>query len=434
MKILSVTAGAANMYCGSCLRDNALARELMAQGHDVILLPLYTPTRTEDRNVSEGRVFFGGISIFLQQKSALFRATPKFLDWLWDRPFLIRFFSGRGVQVDPASLGELTVSILEGRDGRQRKEVDALVEWLRHEPKPDVIALPFTLLISLAKPLREASGSAIVCTLQGEELFLEGLPEPWRGRALELIRSCVADVDAFLAMSNASAVQMSRYLRIPREKIHVTPLGIPLDGLSPADRTGASPRVVGFLGRIAPEKGLALLADAYRLLRGRSDVGPLRMEAAGYMAPENRGYLADVEAKFRAWGWADEFQYRGELSREGKAEFLRSIDVFSLPCTYDEPKGLPVLEAMACGVPVVQPRRGSFPEMVESTGGGLLVNPDSAEALADGLQAVLRDRVFAARLGSAGSEAVRRGFGVEHMAWRTLKVYESARRIMDRNG
>jgi hypothetical protein len=53
MKILSLTAGAANMYCGSCLRDNALATELKRQGHDVLLLPMYTPTLTDERNVSE---------------------------------------------------------------------------------------------------------------------------------------------------------------------------------------------------------------------------------------------------------------------------------------------------------------------------------------------------------------------------------------------
>ena len=70
MKILSITAGAGDMYCGSCLRDNALAAELIARGHDVTLLPFYTPTLTDEPNVSAGsRVFFGGISVYLQQHS-----------------------------------------------------------------------------------------------------------------------------------------------------------------------------------------------------------------------------------------------------------------------------------------------------------------------------------------------------------------------------
>ena len=69
MRILSVTAGAAGMYCGSCFRDNALARELMAQRHAVTLVPVYTPTRTDAANVSHDEVLFGGINVYLQQHS-----------------------------------------------------------------------------------------------------------------------------------------------------------------------------------------------------------------------------------------------------------------------------------------------------------------------------------------------------------------------------
>src|SRR5260370_9128429 len=78
-------------------------------------------------------------------------------------------------------------------------------------------------------------------------------------------------------------------------------------------------------------------------------------------------------------GFVDEFHYRGVLDREKKIEFLRSLDVLSVPATYDEPKGIFLLEAMASGVPVVQPRRGAFPEMLRRTGGGLpLVSHDPA--------------------------------------------------------
>lgn len=412
------------MYCGSCLRDNALASELMAQGHDVILQPLYTPTRTDERNVSTDRVFFGGISIYLQQQAPLFRRTPKFLDWLWDRPSVIRFFSGRGVAVDPASLGALTVSMLEGRHGPHRKEVDRLAEWLRHEPAPDIVTLPYTLLIALARPLKEVTRRPVICTLQGEELFIDGLPEPWRGRTLELIRSQAADVDGFIAVSHYCARHMSRYLAIPEHKIHTVPLGINLSGYSPERRGSRSPRRIGFLGRIAPEKGLHLLVDAFRLVRAEPGLADCRLEAAGYMAPEQRGYFASVLETVKRYGLEDQFYYRGELSRDDKALFLRSLDVLSLPCVYDEPKGLPLLEAMACGVPVVQPRRGSFPEIVESTGGGILVEPDSAEALAEGLVRVLRDQALAIELGRSGYEAVRREYSIEISARRTLAVYK----------
>lgn len=432
MKILSITAGAGNMYCGSCLRDNNLAAALRRKGHDVILLPLYTPTRTDEPNASRpGRVFFGGISVYLEQLAPLFRHTPKFLDKLWDLPAVISLFAGRGVEVDPAALGSLTVSILEGYAGHQAKEIHNLVEWLRHEPKADLITLPYTLLISLAKPLKEATGCRIVCTLQGEELFIEGLTEPYRSRTLELIRTQVADVDAFIAVSEYGARFMSGYLGIPEAKVFTVPLGIPLEGHSLERRTQNPHRTVGFLGRIAPEKGLHVLAEAYRLLRERPGVGRLRLEAAGYLPPEKRPYLAAIEEKFKAWGIAPEFRYWGEVTKEQKPRFLQNADVFSMPATYDEPKGLTILEAMANGVPVVQPRRGSFVEMVNRTGGGILVEPDAVEALADGLWRVLSEPSLALQLGRNGAEAVRRSYSVDIMAELTADIY---RRVADREG
>ncbi len=424
MKILSITAGAGNMYCGSCLRDNNLAAALRRQGHDVILLPLYTPTRTDEANASrQERVFFGGISVYLEQLSPIFRHTPKFFDKLWDLPSVISLFAGRGVEVEPKPLGALTVSMLEGVAGHQRKEIDSLVEWLRHEPKPDLITLPYTLLISLAKPLAQLTGCPIVCTLQGEELFIEGLIEPYRTRALALIRAQVPEVDGFIAVSEYGARFMSRYLGIPQEKLFTVPLGIPLDGHSLQRRTHNPHRTIGFLGRIAPEKGLHVLADAYKLLRDRPGLGALRLEAAGYLPPEKKSYLAAIEAKFKGWGIPGEFRYWGEVTREQKNRFLQNADVFSMPATYDEPKGLTILEAMANGVPVVQPRRGSFTEMVENSGGGILVEPGSPEALADGLERILANPSVALEMGRRAAEAVRRDYSVDRMATRTAEVY-----------
>jgi len=230
-------------------------------------------------------------------------------------------------------------------------------------------------------------------------------------------------VDGFIAVSHYGADFMSRYLGIPRKKLHTVPLGIPLEGHSLERRTRNPHRTVAFLGRIAPEKGLHILADAYKLLRDRPGIGPLRLEAAGYLPPEKKSYLASIEGKFKEWGLGGEFRYWGELTREQKPRFLQNADVFSMPATYEEPKGLTILEAMANGVPVVQPRRGSFVEMVEGTGGGVLVEPDSAEALAEGLHLVLADPARALEYGRRGAEAVRREYSVDQMATRTAEVY-----------
>ena len=219
MKILSITAGAAGMYCGSCSRDNGLAVELLKRGHDVTLIPLYTPSTTDETNVSRDRVLFGGISIYLQQHLALFRKTPRFLDRLWDWPAVINAFASRSLSTDPKLLGDLMISMLEGDRGVLRKEFAKFLEWIADEPVPDVVNLPNSLLIGLARPLRDALRRPVCCTLQGEDLFLTGLVEPYRSRALELIRRQVQDVDCFVAVSEWYVSVMSELLRIPRSRI-----------------------------------------------------------------------------------------------------------------------------------------------------------------------------------------------------------------------
>lgn len=424
MNVLSITAGAAGMYCGSCSRDNAQAVELLARGHRVTLLPLYTPTNPDEPNVSEKRVLFGGISIYLQQHSALFRNAPRFLDHLWDSPWVINAFATRSISTDPKLLGDLTVSMLEGDRGLLHREFDKLLEWIADEPVPDVVNLPNTLLIGLAAPLKRALKRPICCTLQGEDLFLDGLVEPYRTRAIELIRRQVPDVDRFLSVSEYYVPVMAGMLAIPMEQIAVVPLGINMSGYAKAEPgSGGEPFRIGYFARISPEKGLDVLAEAYRTLRQKFPSGPMRLEAAGYMAPAQASYLREVQRRLEAAGLGGEFTYHGAVDRDGKVAFLRSLDVLSVPAPYEEPKGTFLLEAMAAGVPVVQPRRGAFPEIVEKTGGGLIVPTDDPRALAQALFDLSQDRDRVARLGRRAYDGVREQYSIQRSVDRLLDVY-----------
>jgi len=411
------------MYCGSCLRDNALAAELLARGHDVLLTPVYTPTRTDERNVSGRHVFFGGISVFLEQHAPVFRHTPRFLDRLWDSEWALRLATRRQIKVDPGSLGELTVSMLRGERGFQRKEIAKLLDWLTTEPRFDVVNLPYALLLGLAEPIKRALQAPICCTLQGEDLFLDALGEPHRTQSLDLIREAAAHVDAFLPVSRYYLGYMPGYLGIPAAKMRLAPLGINLDGYAPRTRARSGPFTVGYFARVAPEKGLHVLCDAYRRLRADKNLGDARLIVAGYLAPEHQEYLVNITRQMAEWGLGGEFDYRGELDRTEKIAFLHSLDVMSVPATYDEPKGIFLLEAMATGVPVVQPRRGAFPEILDTTGGGLLVDADDPDALAEGLRDVWRDPARAAALGAAGAEGVRAHYAVGQMAETVEQIY-----------
>ena len=229
------------MYCGSCLRDNALAAEMLSRGHDVLLTPVYTPTRTDERNVSGRQVFFGGISVYLEQHASVFRHTPRLLDRLWDSEWALRLATKRQIKVDPKQLGELTVSMLRGERGFQRKEIAKLLDWLVTEPKFDIVNLPYSLLLGLAEPLRRTLKVPICCTLQGEDLFLDGLGDPYRQQSLDLIREASAHVDAFLPVSRYYFDFMPGYLGWPASKMRLAPLGINLDGYLPRDRYALGP-------------------------------------------------------------------------------------------------------------------------------------------------------------------------------------------------
>ncbi len=425
MRLLQITAGAGGMYCGSCLRDNALAAELLARGHDVLLLPVYTPTLTDEANVSDDHVFFGGISVYLEQHVPLLRNSPAVLDRLWDAASVIRAATGRGVSVNPDDLGELTVSTLKGEEGYQAKEFRKLLGHLDGLPRFDLVVLPNSLLISLAPALERALGRPVVCTLQGEDLFLEGLREPHRSESKALIARHAASVDGFVATSAYYAEFMAGYLGLDRRKIHTVPLGIKLDGHHPAEGPRSGPFVLGYMARIAPEKGLHLLAEAYRILRREHGLEESRLAVAGYLAPADRGYLADIASRMRDWGLEGEFRYHGVLDRDAKIAFLQGLDALSVPSPYAEPKGLYLLEALANGVPCVQPRHGAFPEVLARTGGGLLFEPNDAQGLAAQLLTLARDRGAARVLGRRGAEGVRQHHSVARMADRALEVYAS---------
>jgi len=98
--------------------------------------------------------------------------------------------------------------------------------------------------------------------------------------------------------------------------------------------------------------------------------------------------------------------------------------VLSVPTTYHEPKGLFVLEALAAGVPVVQPAHGAFPEMLESLGGGRLVPPGDADGLAAQLADLLLNPVARTELGSTGRAAVLANRSQKVMAQQAIDVVQ----------
>src|SRR5205085_9078810 len=140
--------------------------------HDALLIPTYTPIRTDEPDVSQSRVFFGGINVYLQQKSGLFRHTPWFLDRLLDAPRLLRWVSRFAVKTRAEELGALTISMLQGEHGYQRKEIAKLVRFLENEVKPEIITFTNVLLSGMVPSLRQRINVPVLCVLQGDDVFL----------------------------------------------------------------------------------------------------------------------------------------------------------------------------------------------------------------------------------------------------------------------
>lgn len=433
MKIVFLTAGAAGMYCGSCMHDNALAKSLRAAGVDCVLQPLYTPIRTDEASIAQDRVFFGGVNIFLMGKLPLFRWIPGPLKRLLDRPSFLAWATRRAASTDAKLLGDLTLSMLRGEQGHQAEEVSRLVAWLRDEVRPDAVILT-NLLIAGPVPAirRELPQTKLLAILQGDDAFLDHLPSPFREQAIERMGDLGRRCDAIIVNSRFYGDSMSRLLKLDPQRVHVMPLTIdtsPYRGQPAAHATVRrnSGLRIGYFARIAPEKGLHHLVDAFIDLAQRPGCEDVVLEIAGWLGEQNRDYLDRQLAKLAAAGLSARVHHRGSPDLAGKLAMLHEIDILSVPTQHEEPKGLSILEALAAGVPVVLPAKGAFPEIVEPSGGGLLVPPDDGPALADALYRLSQDAELRVRLGQAGRQWVLNHRSVENQATELIGIIEMLR-------
>lgn len=426
-RIVYLTAGAAGMYCGSCMRDNALARELQKRGIDVTLLPLYTPIRTDETDVSVDRVFFGGINVYLQQKIPLFRHLPRFLDRWLDHPWLINRLASRSVNVDARELGELTLSMVRGESGYQRKEVRKLVTWLAETARPDLVCLTNLLIGGCVDAIKRELGVPVLVTLQGDDLFLDDLPQPYRQKVTAEMRQIAERIDGFIVFSDFYAEKMSRLLEVPIEKFYKTALGIDLSDferqMPRGERKQGGAKTIGYFARVSPEKGFHLLVDAFIRLRSMAEHHDLKLKAGGWLSEKDRAFFEAELARIDEAGLTDSFEYVGAPERDQKLAFFHDVDVFSVPAPYAEPKGISILEAMACGLPVVQPDHGAFTETLRQSEGGVGFPSGDVDALTTQLAALLASPERCRELGDKGREWVWSSCGVDAMAESSSAVF-----------
>jgi glycosyltransferase involved in cell wall biosynthesis len=412
MKIALLLPGSGDrFYCENCTRDGSLAAGLIARGHDVTVCPLYLPL--DGARSPEGvsaPVFYGAVGVYLRQALPLLRRAPGWVNRAFDSRAALRFAGALSGATDASALGELTVSMLKGEEGNQAAELDDLVEWLAGI-EPDVVHISNGLLLGLAGRIRRRLSVPIVCSLQDEDSWVDAMDAPSAAQTWRLMSERSQDVDLFLPVSRFYADKMKLRLGLVDSNMRVVPVGID-PCLSLQSRLSFDPPVIGYLSHMTEDMGLGILFDAFIILKRSPRNRRLKLAVSGGAAGSDHGYVKALQRKLHRAGWGASLSI---VPLEKQRQFLSTLTLMSVPVPGGEAFGTFLVEAMASGVPVVQPDLGGFGEVVRSTGGGIVYEPNTADALAAALDRLLQDPSEVARLGEIGRESVRAHFTLDGM-------------------
>ena len=407
------------------MRDNSLARQLIALGHDVTMLPTYLPHFLDEEDASPDQpIFFGGINVYLQHKFSLFRHTPQWIDKAFDSKWLLRKAAARSGMTSSKDLGEITLSTFRGEDGPLVKEVNKVLAWFKEQGIPDILFLSTIMLAGIGKVLKRELNIPVYGFLQGEDSFLDSLLPEYRVEAWKLLSRDVALLDGCIAPSKYFGDLMAERLSLKTSKIKHHPNGITTKGIVPVDNAPASPSL-GYLARLCPLKGLDILVDAFIELKDSGKHEDLSLRIAGGMTNEDEPFVEEQRSKLSRAGLDKYFSISPNISREEKLEFLKNLTVFSVPARYPEAFGLYVVEAMLAGAPVVLPDSGAFPEIIESTKGGRLYDSSISGKLTETLDDILSDPQSAREIGIHAHEAVLEQYANEKLAKRLVDTVAS---------
>jgi len=427
MRIAQLAPGSGDsFYCENCLRDAALVSAMRRLGHDVLMVPMYLPVSVEPDDSAQSPMFFGGINVYLQQKTTFFQKTPAWLDRIFDSKLLLGLAARKAHMTSARLLGETTVSMLQGQNGRQTKELLRLVDWFKMpENRPDIVILSNVLLAGLAASIKKALAVPVVCLLQDEDAFLDGLTEPWASRAWRIVGECVADIDVFISSSRYYADVMQQRLSLDGAKLVVVYTGVALEG---CEELRLQPEVptIGYLSRMCPDRGLDTLVEAFILLKKNQGLATARLRIAGGKTPADASFIRGLEQRLASCGLTDDVDFPGDFDSRAKRSFLNTLSVLCVPEKKPVACGRYVAEALAAGVPAVEPAGGVFDELSELTDGGcVLYEPNDAKTLAAALESLLLDRERLNRLGQAGKAAVFEALDVQRTAAQMVRIFDN---------
>ena len=426
MRVVHIVPGSGGtFYCENCMRDAGLVRALRAQGHDVIMVPMYLPMFTDGSDPSSDTpVFFGGINVYLQQNFPIFRRLPRWLGRMFDAHWILKLVAKRGSSVRATGLGPMTLSMICGEDGNQAEELDRLISWLTERDTPDVVHLSNALLIGLAHRIRQELKVPVVCSLQDEDTWVDAMDEPYRTQCWEAMSARCSDIDMFVSVSHFYAERVRARLGLTDDKLRVVHIGVEEEAYREAPLS-FNPPVIGYLSRLSESLGLGVLVDAFIQLKEDPRFKDVRLHATGGQTSDDSAFLTAAKRKLTRAGLSEYVTFLPEFGRDQRLDFLASLSLMSVPLPEGEAYGLFAVEAMASGVPLVEPRNGAFPELIEEPGAGILYEPNTVEALTEALALLLTDPQRTREMGKRARTAFFERFTIKRMASEMEKIYEA---------
>jgi len=425
MKIVNIVPGfGGTFYCGNCLRDSAFVGSLREAGHDAVIVPVYLPLNANGNHDREDiPVFYGAVNIYLKQQFPIFRKMPDWMERFFNSSMFLKLAAKKAGSTRAHGLEDLTESMLLGNEGNQRGELLELVSFLKDHLKPDVVHFSNALLLGMAKQIKEELKIPVVCSLQDEDVWVDALHGDHRDYVWQLLSEKGRDVDAFIAVSGFYAGLMKEKLAIPAGKINVVHIGINPDHYHYSPPV-TYPRSIGFLSRLYEENGLAIIVDAFIILKSGGRFNDLRLHLSGGMTGDDRDFFNRQMRKLRKTGLSGDVRIFHNFSNSALRKFFESLTALSVPVLKGEAFGLYQLEAMASGIPLVQPALGAFPEVIGATGGGIVYHPNTAETLASTLAGLLPDHEKLNNMSQSGYEMVREKFNCGKLTRKIIEIYQ----------
>ena len=432
MKIAHIIPGSGgSFYCGNCLRDSKLFDSMREQGHEAIKIPMYLPLFSHDPDNDMTPVFYGAVSLYLKQVVPIFRRAPKWVDRLLNSRPVLKFAARQANSTRASGLEDMTVSMLMGEHGLQKEELEKMVHWLETHFKPDVIHISNALLLGLAHMLRERIGVPVICSLQDEDVWVDPMRPEFSAKVWDLMREKSRDIDMFVSVSHYYTEFMKEKLGLSEEKIQTLHLGV-----DPADyqyvNSEEKPRSIGFLSRMCRENGLDILIDAFILLKEQPGFEDVRLLLTGGQTNDDKAFLKEQKHKIEQSGLRTHVEFISDFDPSARDAFFKRIMLLSVPVRKGEAFGIYLTEAMAAGIPIVQPPLGAFPEIIEKSGGGMTYRENTPEELAKTFRELFSKQESLTQLSRNARQSVEKTFNVHELTREMTRIYQTAAKNFSR--